>query len=197
MKAISSANRKDLPVGHPIPLNQEAITEEQEEEREEVVRRLKELTKKAEKGEEGAMPALRGLSDEHPDLAWQLGEFARLAESVLLRELCKEQEDLVSKEAMRRQFAAMREEIVGEDPSPLKQLLDERIIATWMQVQILETLCARELSKPPTRPSDHLQQYLDRAYRRHLSSIKTLDQIRKLGPAVQINIAEKQINTVG
>jgi len=39
----------------------------------------------------------------------------------------------------------MREEIVGEDPSPLKQLLDERIIATWMQVQILETLCAREL----------------------------------------------------
>jgi hypothetical protein len=32
--------------------------------------------------------------------------------------------------------------------------------------------------------------------RRHLSAVRTLAQIRKMGPAVQINIAEKQINTV-
>jgi len=35
----------------------------------------------------------------------------------------------------------------------------------------------------------------DRAYRRLLSAIRALAQIRKLGPAVQINIGEKQINT--
>jgi hypothetical protein len=34
-----------------------------------------------------------------------------------------------------------------------------------------------------------------RARWRHLSAIRTLAQIRKLGPAMQINIAEKQINT--
>ena len=39
------------------------------------------------------------------------------------------------------------------------------------------------------------QKRLDRAHRRHLSAMRTLAQIRKIGPAVQINIAEKQINT--
>jgi hypothetical protein len=194
VKAISSA-KKDLPVGHPILPDQEAMTEEQKEERKAVVERLGDLTKKAEKGEKGAMPALRALLDEHPDLAWQLGDFARMAEKVLLRELCKDQEDSGTEEGMRRQFAAMREEIAGEDPSPLERLLAERVVATWIQVQILEGMWARRLRKSAPKQGEHYQRQLDRAHRRYLSSIKTLAQIRKLGPAVQINIAEQQINT--
>jgi hypothetical protein len=45
--------------------------------------------------------------------------------------------------------------------------------------------------------SEYHQRRLDRLHRRYLSSIKTLTQMRKLGPAVQINIGEKQINTAG
>jgi hypothetical protein len=45
--------------------------------------------------------------------------------------------------------------------------------------------------------SEYHQKRLDKAHKRYLSSIRTLAQIRKMGPAVQINIAEKQINTVG
>ena len=42
------------------------------------------------------------------------------------------------------------------------------------------------------------QERLDRTHRNHLSATSTLAQIRKLGPAaVQINIAQKQINTSG
>ena len=198
MKAISSARKqkKDLPVGRQIPLDPEAMTEEQEEEREEVVRRLKELTEKAEKGEEGAMSALRELLDEHPDLAWRLGNFARLAETVMVGALCDESP--VSEEGMRSQFAAMREEVAGEDPSPLERLLAERVVATWVQVQLLEGMWGTTLRKSATNQREHYQRQLDRAHRLHLSSIKTLAQIRKLAPpAVQINIAEKQINTVG
>ena len=116
MKAIRSAKKKDLPVGHPILPNQETMTEGQKKGRKELVRRLEELTKKAEKGEEGAVSALRGFLDEHPDLAWQLGDFARIAESVLLGELCKEQEYPVTEEGMRRQFAAMRPRFEHEEP---------------------------------------------------------------------------------
>ena len=43
----------------------------------------------------------------------------------------------------------------------------------------------------------HRQKRLDRAHRRHISAVRALAQIRKMGPAVQINIAEKQINTSG
>ena len=44
---------------------------------------------------------------------------------------------------------------------------------------------------------DHYQRRFDGAHRDHLSAIRTLAQIRKLAPAVQINIAQKQINTAG
>ncbi len=41
------------------------------------------------------------------------------------------------------------------------------------------------------------QERLDRTHRNHLA-MRTLAQIRKMGPAaVQINIAQKQINTSG
>jgi len=35
-----------------------------------------------------------------------------------------------------------------------------------------------------------------RAHNRHLSAVRVLAQMGKMGPAVQSNIAEKQINTV-
>ena len=44
--------------------------------------------------------------------------------------------------------------------------------------------------------SEYHQRRLDRLHRRYLSSVKSLAQIRKMGPAVlQINLAEQQINT--
>ena len=45
--------------------------------------------------------------------------------------------------------------------------------------------------------SEYHQRRLDRLHRRYLSKVKPLAQIRKMRPAGQINIAEKQINTAG
>jgi ribonuclease D len=130
--------------------------------------------------------------------AWRLADFTRAAENVLIGELTKGGEQHpITEEALRRQLAAMREEVAGEDPSPLEKLLAERVVATWMQVQVFDSFCASELGKAYTKQADYHQRYLDRAHRRHLSAIKALAQIRKLGPAVNINIAEKQINTAG
>jgi hypothetical protein len=53
------------------------------------------------------------------------------------------------------------------------------------------------LGKHTLAQGNYYQKRLDRAHRNHLSAIRTLAQIRKLGPVVQINIAEKQINTAG
>ncbi len=42
---------------------------------------------------------------------------------------------------------------------------------------------------------DYHQRRIDRAHRRYLASIKALAQVRRLlTPAVQVNIAERQIN---
>ena len=49
----------------------------------------------------------------------------------------------------------------------------------------------------PRAQGERYQRRIDRAHKRHLSAVRALAQVRKMGPAVQINIAEKQINTAG
>ena len=202
MKPIRSAPRKRLRVGQPVPPAPTTMTQEELDERRKTLERLQHLTKRVEEGEEGAMPALRGFLDENPNLVWCLADVARAAENVLLGELTNKGEHPITEEAMRRQLADMREEIAGEDPSPLEKLLTERVVATYIEVQILDSFCAQNLRKPYTSQADYLQRHLDRAHRRHLSAIRTLAQVRKLlrpvaPPVAQINIAEKQINTTG
>jgi len=77
----------------------------------------------------------------------------------------------------------------------LERLLSKRIAVCWLQLQYYEAIYAQNLSKFTITQSEYHQRRIDKAHRRYLSAIRTLAQIRKLGPAVQINIAEKQINT--
>jgi hypothetical protein len=166
------------------------------DQRRETLTRLRDLLKQTEKGDEKAVPAIREILDVTPDLAWHSRNVGKMAERLLINEMTGE--DVLAKEMMKHQLELMRSEIVGEDPSPLELLLAERIVATWLQVQLFESLYATNLGKHTLAQGNYYQKRLDRTHRNHLSAIRTLAQIRKMGPAaVQINIAEKQINTTG
>ncbi len=197
----SSADRKSLeaarPVGHPRPPDLAAMSEDEVEERRATVAKLRDLAERAQDGDEEAVLDIRKILDGSPDLAWRFIKGpAKMAESALIDEITKD-EDLAFKEFLRHQLESMRVEVVGENPSPLERLLAERVVATWRQVQLFEGLYALGMKNEVMSQGDYRQQRLDRAHRRHLSAIRTLAHIRKLGPAVQINIAEKQINTAG
>ncbi len=75
--------------------------------------------------------------------------------------------------------------------------LAERVVATRLELQLFSGLYGANLGKLTLGQGDYHQKRLDRAHGRHLSAIRTLAQVRKLGPVVQINVAEKQVNTVG
>jgi hypothetical protein len=172
------------------------MTQEEKEAHRNTVERLAELVEKAGKGDKKPLPEIRNILKESPELAWRLMDIAKVAEwrytEVMLNE-----EDFGLKEVLRCQLAAMREEIAGDNPSPLEQLLAERVVLTWLQIQLFEDLHASSMSKSiAIAQGNYHQKIIDQAHRRHLSAIRTLAQIRKLSPAVQINIAEKQINTL-
>ena len=61
--------------------------------------------------------------------------------------------------------------------------------------QYFHAIYTQNLGNFSLAQSDFHQRRIDKAHRRYISSIKALAQIRKMGPALQINIAEKQINT--
>jgi hypothetical protein len=167
------------------------------EERHATVAKLWNLMERAQGGDEDAVLDIREMLDGSADLAWHFikGPGTR-AESVLIDHITKD-EDLATKELLRYQLESMRIEVAGENPSPLERLLAERVVATWLEVQLFSGLYGANLGKLTPGQGDYHQKRLDRAHRRHLSAIRTLAQIRKLGPSVQINIADKQINTIG
>jgi hypothetical protein len=108
--------------------------------------------------------------------------------------------DLAAKELIRCQLEALREQIAGKNSSALERLLSERVVLTWLEVQLFEALYAQNMRTLTIPQAEHYQKRLDRAHRRHLSAIRALAQIRKLfkgGAITQINIADKQINTMG
>ena len=163
------------------------------------VEKLRNLLGKAHNGDADAVPKIRQILTEHPDLARQFADVARIAEDALIEVMTKEQ-DLAAKELILCQLEAVREEIAGKNPSPLERLLSERVVVTWLEVQYFEALYAQNMRNLRMPQAEHHQKRLDRAHRRHLSAIRALAQIRKLlkGTAItQINIADKQINTVG
>jgi hypothetical protein len=162
----------------------------------ETVGRLRELARKAEGGDKDASSEMRLILEEHPQLAWRLFDFARVAEHGLMERGLGEGQPSV-KAPLRLQMEAMRAEIAGEDPSPLERLLAERVVITWLEVQTFQALYYQNGDRLTLAQAEYHQKRLDRAHRRHLSAIKTLAQVRKMGPAVQINIADKQINTAG
>ena len=191
---------KRQPAGDsPAPDNMSTISKGELEESGKTVEKLQDLLRKAEKGDEDAVPEVRQTLSEHPDLAWQFVDVAKVAEDALIEVITKEG-DLATKELIRCQLEAMREQIAGKNSSALERLLSERVVVTWLEVQLFEALYAQNMRKLTIPQAEYHQKRLDRAHRRHLSAIGALAQMRKLlkGTAItQINIADKQINTTG
>jgi hypothetical protein len=181
------------------PDNMSTISKGAMEEPGKAVEKLQDLLRLAEKGEEDAVPKIRQILNEHPDLAWQFVDVAHIAEDALIEGMTKEG-DLAAKELIRCQLEALREQIAGKNSSALERLLSERVVVTWLEVQLFEALYAQNMRTLTIPQAEHYQKRLDRAHRRHLSAIRALAQIRKLlkgGAITQINIADKQINTTG
>jgi hypothetical protein len=96
----------------------------------------------------------------------------------------------------------MREEIAGENPTPLEVLLTERVVACWILVEAFEVLMAAQLSldgkhRVPMSFLKHALKWQESANRRYLASIRELARVRKLQssiPSVQVNT---QINLSG
>ena len=161
----------------------------------ELLDELKSAVAQAQHGDEEAFSKVGQLLMEFPLLARKFVDLARTVERSYIKRISGDSP--LVQEALPPQLQGMREELAGPEPSALERLLAERIVACWLQLQCADLVYGQNLGEMTIAQGEYHQRRLDRLHRRYLSSIKTLAQIRKLGPAVQINIAEKQINTAG
>lgn len=78
-----------------------------------------------------------------------------------------------------------------------RRLLAERAALCWHIVHLYERTYAQagDLS---IRQAEFHQRRIDAAHRRYLQALRTLASVRKLAvPAIQANIAKKQVNVAG
>ena len=176
------------------------------------IRRLRELSGRAEVGDEEARAELRrAVARATPAAIAEAADFARCSDKMLVQTISAGEP--LMQEALLMRLGYMREEIAGEDPSPLEAMLSARVVSGWLLVEVLEALVAAQYHRPRgmekaarVPPSYVLQmsRILESATRRHMQAIQTLGRVRKLQantPAVQyntqINLAADRDATIG
>ena len=81
-------------------------------------------------------------------------------------------------EAITRQMAQTRANLVGDSPSAVEKLLADQVTATLLETRYLETISASATGTPTQLAL--LLKRLDSAQRRHLNAVRSLVQTRKL-----------------
>lgn len=161
---------------------------------EEVIARANALLPAADRGDARAQAELRELLDGTPELWAGVGNLAAQAERSAVASVAAR--NPVVAEAITRKLAALRRELRGEEPSPLERLLVDRVVAGWLAIHHAEASYHQRLAQGLARAeAEYLERRLERAQRRYLAAIKALTTVRRLlGPAIQVNVAERQIN---
>lgn len=160
-------------------------------------RRLGELQTLADKAEAGDKEAWRKLRvavrESSPEVIARASDFRRGAERLLIRTISAG--NPLKEEALEVRLSHMRAEIAGANPTPLEVLLTERVVASWLLVEILEALVSLELTRgveerlPPSYLFQ-LAKLLESVQRRHLASTQALARVRKLQsntPGIRVN----------
>ena len=156
---------------------------------------LAKIVLRAQSGDETTLPVLRQMFEAPEVVDLFGGNLARQAEQSLIRATAGK--DVAFREALVRKLELLRAELAGPTPTPLERLLVERVAACWLQLHHADALLAQQGKMSPAQGEYH-QRSRDRAHKRYLSAIKTLALVRKLAvPALQVNIAKRQVNVVG
>jgi alcohol dehydrogenase class IV len=149
--------------------------------------------KRADRGDQNALQAIRLMFDKLPTLWDGYGNLAAAAEAALV-DLYAGQSAL-AREGLCRKLATMRARLAGPEASPLEQMLVERVVACWLQSFHADFAYARALKELSSKEVEFYQRRQDRATRQYLKALRSLAEVRRLlVPLVQLNVAENQVN---
>jgi hypothetical protein len=166
-----------------------------EEEAPKTIEEIRALLKRTRAGDESTVPVVRKMLQNPAYLRMFGGELAEEVVSSFTKAMAGE--NVGFREAVLKKLELLRAELLGENPTPVERVLVERAVACWLQVQDAEIRAAQGQSNATIKQIDFFQRRMDATNRRFLAAVKTLALVRKLAvPALQVNIAKKQVNIV-
>jgi hypothetical protein len=141
--------------------------------------RLSDLVARAKEGDPAALPEIRSVLDEHPEIWEYYGNLSPHVQNKWLDLLAGD--DAVVRESVARRLETLRVEILAEvGISPLKQLLADRILVSWLQATYFDSALALAAKAAPTVQVRFLWQQVERSQRQHAAAVKALADVRRL-----------------
>ena len=138
---------------------------------------LRELVERAGYGDETALPELRQLLDNTPDLWQQLGDAGKHVETAWVKLLSGG--NLLTQECLHREAERRRIELLGDDPTPIERHLIETIVASWLQLRHAEILMANSMGATDNQMT-FFHRRLESAQKQQRAAIDQLMKIRKM-----------------
>jgi len=145
-----------------------------------VIDQLKTAVAQVKKGNVEALPRLRQLLDDHPEIWRHYGDLDAQVTAKWLDLLAGD--DACVRESVSRRLVELRQELNEQDAPPLERLLIQRITTSWLMMGYFDAAVALATGDVPAAQGRYLQQQLDRAQKRHIEAVKALAEVRKLLP---------------
>jgi hypothetical protein len=194
-KANAKANARAKPGHTPGALERYQLPVEVRES----LKELRALSRKAEGGgaevAEARKELRRKLREASPAVIARASDIGRKSQRLLIETASGG--DPLTEEALSGRLDMMREEIAGENPTPLEVLLTERVVSGWLLVELFEALMAQQLWKKtpdekraPERVLRYHLPWQESANARFLAAVRELARVRKLeagAPPIQVN----------
>ena len=136
--------------------------------------------KKAQAGDATALPRIRQLLDERPEVWRHLGDLSALAERAWVAVLAAD--NPLAVESMKRTVAEMREDLAGEHATRLERMLADQVVACWMETKYREAVAADPGGQSLAQAAFSLKR-LESAQRRYFNAVQALTTLRTLAPA--------------
>lgn len=104
-----------------------------------------------------------------------------------------------TREYMRANYEGQCKALGSDHATPLEQTLIDHAALCWLRLQCIEQQYSHMMAKSITLTmGDYWERRLSAAQRRYLRACETLARVRRLRlPAMQVNIADKQVNIAG
>jgi hypothetical protein len=155
--------------------------------------------KLAERGDEKALAIVKDLYKELPHLWPKANLLQRNAELDLINLMTNGGKQLHSKLVIEHQLNQMRADLAGPDATPLEQLLVDRVVVCWLDCMYADLLKVKRLTgHHSVSEGEYFSRRAEQAQRQFLKAVRALAMVRRLRvPAIQVNLANQQVNVAG
>lgn len=143
--------------------------------------------------EEGSREKVRALLARAPEWIGRLGTLVADAERTIIAEGIGQ---VLAEEAVYAELRELRSSLAEPGDGALERLLVQHAALRWLALMVAETgRTARWRQGTPSETGDFWDRHVSRLNSDFLRASRTLATVRRLRlPAVQVNIAEQQVN---